>query len=427
MPDQAYHPTVRLPWQRRPLVKERSGSFSIADPTLAIRLGYASPGEVHSPFAAMSLSAWYRGVALIAGSIASLPLCTIDEAADGEITPAASFLDTPGGDRLNPFAWKEQSVVYLLNHGNLYLQHIYNAAGALSSLWPVHPFCVVPEWDSSRPGGKVFHVTVAEIDDGRWTTHTYDADASSMTQIMGLSLDGLRGISPITAARLSLGTTLAGERSANRQFTNGAMISGMVTPQGDEEITAGEAALIKEDLDVRVLGPENTGSIPVINRKLQFSPWTMSAADAQFIQSRTFQVIEISRWLGVPPHLLSETEKATSWGSGIAEQNQGLARYTLQPWTSRLDAGLSPLITNPRRRVEFDYSMFVKPSPLDEVTMLNTMVNGGWMTPNEARRARHLPPIADGDTLRIPPGAADPRGTPGGALSVVPDAPGAAA
>jgi HK97 family phage portal protein len=221
-------------------------------------------------------------------------------------------------------------------------------------------------------------------------------------------------------ARLSLGTTAAGERAANRQFTNGALISGMVTPQGDEEIDPDEAAIIKQSIDQHMLGAENAGGIPVINRKLGFSPWSLSAADAQFIESRTFQVVEISRWLGVPPHLLSETEKATSWGAGIEAQNLGLARYTLQPWTSRLDAALSPLITNPRRCVEFDFSKFVKPSPVDETNMLNVMVNGGWMTPNEARAQRGLPPIAGGDALRIPPGAAVPPSvTPGGPIGIV--------
>jgi HK97 family phage portal protein len=398
---------MQWPWQRATPVKQRSEQYSTADPALLAALG-RMPGEIVSAHGAMSLSAWYRGVALIAGSIATLPLRTIEDATDGSSTPVASFLDNPGGDMLNPFAWKEQCLLYLLNHGNLYLQQRRNAAGALSSLWPVHPFSVVPEWDDSRPGGKVFHVTVTRMNAGRAVTETWDADASTMTQIMGPSIDGLVGLSPIAVARLSLGTSAAGERAANRQFTNGALISGMVTPQGDEDLSPEEAAKIKEDLEVKVLGAENSGGIPVINRKLGFTPWTMSAADAQFIESRTFQVIEISRWLGVPPHLLSETEKATSWGSGIAEQNQGLARYTLQPWTGRLDAALTPLITNPKRRAEFDYSQFVKPSPVDETTMLNTMVNGGWMTPNEARAARHLPPIAGGDTLRIPPGAAAP-------------------
>jgi HK97 family phage portal protein len=413
-----------MAWWRRAArserATERSASFSVSDPALLAALGRV-PGEVISAHGAMSLSAWYRGVALIAGSIASLPLRTIEESPDGTRTPVGSFLDTPGGDMLNPFAWKEACLIYLLNHGNLYLQHRYNGAGALSSLYPVHPFCVVPEWDDTRPGGKVFHVNVTRMVGGRAISESYDLDASSMTQIMGPSLDGLYGLSPITMARLSLGTTAAGEKAANRQFTNGGLISGMVTPIADEELDPTEAAKIKEDIEVRVLGAENAGSIPVINRKLQFSPWQLSAADAQFIESRTFQVIEISRWLGVPPHLLSETEKATSWGSGIAEQNQGLARYTLMPWTKRIDAALTPLITNPRRCAEFDYDQFVKPSPVDETTMLNTAVNGGWMTPNEARARRGLPPIVGGEALRIPPGAAAPPSpaAPGGPMGVV--------
>lgn len=415
-----------MAWWRRNTVRKQelqTRSVSIADPVLAAMLGYSSPdGVIVSAHTAMTLSAWYRGVALIAGSIASLPLNTVESGPGGTSIPAGSWLDNPGGERMTPHELKEQCIIYLLNHGNLYLQHIYNGAGALSSVWPVHPLCVTPEWDDDRPGGKVFHVNITRMNNGVAKSETFDADSSTMTQVMGLSLDGLRGLSPIAAARMGLSTTLAGERAANKQFTNGAMISGMVTPAGDDDLESGEAGKVKEDLEVKVLGPDNAGSIAVMNRKLTFSPWQMNAADAQFIESRTFQVIEISRWLGVPPHLLSETEKATSWGSGIAEQNQGLARYTLQGWTSRLEDAFSRLITNPRRSAQFDYSKFVEPDPVALTGMLNTMVNGGWMTPNEARARVNLPPIAGGDLLRIPPGAAAPVALPsGGPTGIVPE------
>lgn len=406
---------------RRNKVAERSAaSYSIADPTLAIALGYTAPGGLTvSPATALTLSAVYRAASIVTGSVASLPLHTVEEAPDGQKTPVSSFLDSPGGAMFTPFEWAELNMVTMLFRGECFLQHIRNAAGAVAWLNPVLPEQVAVYWDADRPGGKRFEVTIPRID-GR-ESQMLTLDPSSMTQIMGLTLDGLRGISALGAARLSLGTALAGEKSAHRQFANGAMISGLVTPDGDEDLEEGEAAKVKETINQKVLGPDNAGDIPVINRRLKFQAWQLSAVDAQFLESRTFSVDEVGRWFGVPPHLLGLTEKSTSWGQGIAEQNRGLARYTLQPWTSRIEQRLSRLIANPRRRAEFDYATFVKPSPEDEIKLLIDQVNSGLLTLNEARKARNLPPVDGGDIPRTPAGAA-PAQTPAKPLEVVPDA-----
>jgi HK97 family phage portal protein len=152
-------------------------------------------------------------------------------------------------------------------------------------------------------------------------------------------------------------------------------------------------------------GVENAGDVAVINRKLKFTPWTISPEDAQFLGSRTFAIDEIGRWYGVPPHLLGQVDKTTSWGQGIAEQNRGLARYTLTPWTTRIEQRLSRLIAG-SKHVEFDFTAFIAPSPEDEISLLLSQVNGGLITANEARRIRNMPPIEGGDTLRTPAGAA---------------------
>src|SRR3546814_6980821 len=94
-----------------------------------------------------------------------------------------------------------------------------------------------------------------------------------MTQVMGPTFDGLRGLSPIAIARLSLGTGLAGDKAAYKAFSSGALVSGMVTPQGDEDLTEDEAKTVKEHINRNVLGAEHAGDIPVFNRRLQFSPW----------------------------------------------------------------------------------------------------------------------------------------------------------
>lgn len=343
---------------------------------------------------ALALSAVYRAVSVIAGSIAGLPLRTVRDV-DGIRTRTNSFLDDPGRPvGLTSFQWKETVLAHLLLHGNAYLAHIYNQAGSLIGLQPLHPLCVAVEWaPPDRPvyGQKIFRATLV---DGT----IREFDESNLVQVMAMSLDGLRGLSAITVARNSLGTAIAGDRAAAKMFSDGALISGVMTPE-DDTVTEEEAKAIKEGLDRRIAGWENAASVAVINRKMKFTPWTMSMEDAQFLQSRQFQIEEISRWFGVPPHLLSQTEKQTSWGTGVAEQNRGLARYTLSPWTERIEEKLSALLPSPRF-CEFDYAGFIKPTPEVEIPLLIQQVQAGLMTPNEARRIRGMDPIPGGDELR---------------------------
>jgi hypothetical protein len=157
-------------------------------------------------------------------------------------------------------------------------------------------------------------------------------------------------------------------------------------------------------LQRKMLGSENAGDVAVINRRLKFEPWSMNNTDAQWIEARGFQVDEVARLLGVPKVLLME-DGASTWGSGIAELVSGWVRFSLAGWTSRLEQRLSRLLSQPRF-VEFDYSGLLKPTPADEINLLIAQVNQGLITTNEARRIRNLEPVADGDALRTPPGAA---------------------
>lgn len=338
---------------------------------------------------ALGISAFYRAVSLISGTLAGLPQRTLRDV-DGVRTRVSSFLDNPGGPAgPTDFEWRETVYLHLLLQGNAFLMHVFNGAGSIAALVPLHPLCVSVEW-ADVPGGKLF---TAALLDG--TQKTFDS--TTMTHIPAASLDGLRGMSVISVARNSLGTAIAGDRAAAKMFSTGALFSGMVTPE--EEVSEDEAKTIKASLDARVSGWENAGQIAVINRKLKFTPWTMSAEDAQFIQSRAFQIEEIARWTGVPPHLLMQTEKQTSWGTGVAEQNRGLSRYTLSPWSNRMDARLSRLLPAPRF-VETDYAGLLKPAPEQEIPLLIQQVQAGLMTPNEARRMRGMDPIEGGDVLR---------------------------
>ena len=397
-------------------------TVSIGTPDAVALLGYGTPGVSDvSDFAAFTLSAWYRACAVHSGAVAQLPLQTLETDSDGRTAVMPSWMDNPcswpGPDgttqtRMTPFEFFETIDLHLLHWGDAFLQHMRNGAGAIVGLWPVHPGLVAPEWDASRPGGKRFVVTMdPDRDGGELRTETFDAD--SMTQIMGVSLDGLRGMSRIALARRGLTGMINADEVASAQLTNGATISGLVTP-GDDDITPAEALTISDTINEKMTGPHNSGRIPVINRRLTFTPWTMSNVDLQFLESREFAISEVARWIGIPANLLFKDNAVSTWGTGVEIVNRGLRQYSLSPETTRIQQRLSLLHSNPRRRAEFDYTAFVQPSTEDMIKSILEQVNGGLITVNEGRAKLNLPTIDGGDLLRTPAGAAPPPVAPAG-------------
>lgn len=407
---------MRWPWSRR----EPKALVSISDPAAA---GYFIPGGLVdfagvavSERTALGLSAFYRAGSLISGTLASLPLRSLRQDRDGQPERVTSIFDDPDGpDGQTQFEWLETLFLHQFVHGRSYAIKVRTEAGGLARLPLVHPLCVQvekPTPDEYRDGplplgGKWFNLT---LDDGkrvRW-------DANDIWEIPGQTTDGLNCFSLIGLARMSLGTSIAADRAAAVMFSQGALVSGLVSPE--EDVEPEEVDEIRKQLDRSVSGYENAGRIAVVNRRLKFSPWTMTAADAQFLQGRQFQIEEVSRWTGVPPHLLMQTEKQTSWGTGVEEQNRALGRTVLNPYGTRFEHRASRLLARPRW-VEFDFAGLERPSPDKEIELLLKQTGGRpILTVNEARKIRNLPPVKGGDELppvAAPGPAAAPKETDG--------------
>jgi HK97 family phage portal protein len=379
-----------------PPAPEVRATYSIGDPALAEWFGLSgqtTAGVVVNESTSMGLTAVYRAVSIIAGTIAGLPLKTYRDLPDGTRERVASFLDNPDGpDGMTPFEWVELVLVHLLLHGNAYLLHVYNGAGGLAGLMPIHPMAVAvhpvrtdEEHRLYDPFRRYFKVT-------DFAGQTQIFTPLDLTHVPALGSDGLKGLSPIEANRQAIGTGLAGEKAAARMFASGLLIGGMVS--GDEDMNQADAQAALDGIKAKVAGADHAGDVAFINAKLKFTPWTMPAVDAQFIESRIHQVEEVSRIFGIPPHLLGQTEKQTSWGTGVAEQNRGLARYTLMSWTTRLEQRLSRLLATPRF-VEFDYAGLLQPAPEQEIPLLLSQVQGGLLSLDEARAVRNLGPAQE--------------------------------
>ncbi len=160
-----------------------------------------------------------------------------------------------------------------------------------------------------------------------------------------------------------------------------------------------ETEKIKTLLDRKVAGWEHAGQLAVINRNLKFTPWAMTFADAQFLQSRAFQIEEVARWFGIPPFALMQTEKQTSWGTGIESQQRGLARTVLAPWTTRIEQALSPLLPV-EWFLRFDFTGLERATPAEEADLVISKYDAGLMTRNEARQKLGLPRVEGGDDFK---------------------------
>lgn len=364
-------------------------SLTLSDPVFAEYFGVApvAAGVPVNEQSALGLTAVWRAVSLIAGTCAALPLRTYRHV-DTEKQLLRSFLDDPAGPLtplpMTPFEWCETVLANLLLHGNAFLLHIYGGADQIVGLQPVPPWAVSVE-RADVPGGRLYRVALDTGSGSRTMTLT----GVDLTHIVGLSTDGVRGYSPIWAARQALGAAIAGETAAGRMFANGAMVSGLVTPEDD--LTEDEAKTIKDSLRRKILGTEHAGDIAVINRRLKFEKWSLSATDAQFLEQRQFGIAEVSRLYGVPRELLSDTG-ASSWGSGIQELVRGFLRFTLDPWLTRIEQRLSALLPKPRF-VEFERKALLQGSPQEELDLIIAQLDAGLLTIDEARALMNRPAL----------------------------------
>jgi HK97 family phage portal protein len=382
-----------------PFVPEER-NVSISDPQALMLFGaIPSVTGVHvDEFTALGLSAVWRCVQIIGGGVATLPLRALrDENGITERVP--SWLDNPGFNQ-TPFELIETTMAHLLLHGNAYLIHVYGGAGQLISVSPVHPMAVGIDVD--KQGRKTYRVTLC---DG--TTKVFDD--TTLTHIKGLSLDGIRGLSPLTLARNgAFGTAIAADRTAAKMFGNGMLATAIAS--FEDSVGLEEAQVIQDSLNRAVAGVENAGQVALINRKVNIAPWQLSPEDAQWIQSRQFQKSEIATWFGVPDSLVGLSEKQSSWGTGIAEMHKAMASWTFKLSTTRIEQRLS-LLLPPTIKAEFDYRALLDPSPEAKIALLLQQTGRPILTVNEARKILNLPPIEGGDVLATTPqGNTPPQG-----------------
>ena len=352
----------------------------------------STAGEDVSEVGSLAQSTVYRCTSLIAGVAASLPLPTYKVGTREQTAP--TVLENPHPD-LTRFELLRLVYVHRCLWGNAYLQKVRNGAGQVTQLWPISPDRVAVarvKSTAGNPSGKLFDVT------DEWGKNRAFTQRDIL-HIPGLGYDGITGCSPIRLAAQGIGMALAAEKYAAKLFGSGNLMSGIL--QTEQRLDESQARQLKQRWQERVGGTGNAHEVAVLDSGASFQSVTMPNDDAQLLESRHFQVSDLARYFGVPAFLLGETEKSTSWGTGLEQQAQGWITFDLHPqWLAPTEHRLTKeLFTDTGQAVYAKYQLqgLLRGDSTSRAEFYRAMREVGGFSANDIRELEDLPPIPDGD------------------------------
>ncbi len=220
--------------------------------------------------------------------------------------------------------------------------------------------------------------------------------------IPGMGYDGLVGLSVVENCSRTLGTSIAADKLAARFYQNGSMLGGIIKVKAPLASQT-QADEIRRRWLVKHSGVQNSGDVAVLDAETDYQPVTIPPDQLQFLESRGWQTREVARMFGIPPHLVGDVEKSTSWGTGIEQQNVGFVAYTISEWTSRIEQRFTREIINVRKQyAEFDLDHLLRGAMQDRFDAYSSAIQAGWMTRNEARGKENMVPLKELDDPLMP-------------------------
>lgn len=343
---------------------------------------------------AVKFIAVYRAVALVSGAIASLPL-EAHRLGPERTLFRSMLLERPHPDMTSMELW-ETTLAHLLLWGNAYLDLSRSELGTIQWLEPINPGAVTAKRvtkTAANPAGKQFTI---RYDNGQ----SKDFTPFEILHIPGPGYDGVSGLSPIGAARQGIELGLAAEQYGARLFGSGSLMSGIL--QTDQTLDETSARALKTRWTEKVSGLEHAHEVAVLDSGAKFQSMSIPPEDAQFIESRKFQVTEIARLYGIPPHLLGDVEVSSSWGTGIEQQSIGFVVYTLMPWLTRMQQRLSDRLLPRGVTCHFHTDQLTLGDAKTRAEADQILIQNGVKSFNQSRENQGMPPRPGGDSYMIP-------------------------
>lgn len=222
-----------------------------------------------------------------------------------------------------------------------------------------------------------------------------------MLHIPGLGFDGLVGYSPIAMAKNAIDLAIATEEYGSKFFANGAAPSGVLEHPG----TIKDPSRVRESWQHTFGGSANSNKIAVLEEGMKYTPISISPEQAQFLETRKFQINEIARIFRVPPHMVGDLEKSSF--SNIEQQSLEFVKYTLDPWVIRWEQSIQrTLLTADEKKVffvKFNVEGLLRGDYQSRMTGYATARQNGWMSANDIRELENLDriPAEDGGDLYL--------------------------
>ncbi len=358
---------------------------------LAINGAPTHSGVAVSGETAMNFSAVFCAVNIIAGSIASLPLKLYRRVGDGGKEP---FRDHPLFDLLhnqpNPemtsYVFREILQQHILLTGNAYAEIIPDRVGRPAELWPVNPAVTKMRRDENN---MIFY----EVREA--TGEPRRIPVERMFHVPGLSFDGRVGYSVLAKARESFGLGLAMEEFQARFYGQGTNIGGVLEHPGKLSDEAHKRLVT--DLQEQRAGLSQAHKTMVLEEGMKYEKLGMPLDDAQFLESRVFQIGEIARWFNLPPHKLKELSRATF--SNIEQQQIEFVQDSIRPWAVRWEQHIAWKLLRPEERrtlfVEFNLDGLLRGDTKSRMEAHAVLRNVGGINADEIRAKENMNPIGD--------------------------------
>ena len=354
-------------------------------------MGSTTSGKRVNERTSMQMTAVYSCVRILSEAVASLPLNVYRYTDTGGKEKAIDhslfhLLHDEPNPEMSSFIFRETLMTHLLLWGNAYAQIIRNGKGEVIALYPLMPDRMSVDRDKN---GQLYYKYTKNNDDApTMESGSVYLSPSDVLHIPGLGFDGLVGYSPIAMAKNAIGLAIAAEEYGSKFYANGAAPSGILEHPG----TLKDPARVRDSWNATFGGSSNSKKVAVLEEGMKYTPISIAPNEAQFLETRKFQINEIARIFRVPPHMVGDLEKSSF--SNIEQQSLEFVKYTLDPWVIRWEQALyRTLLTEEEKKTvffKFNVEGLLRGDYASRMNGYATARQNGWMSANDIRELENL-------------------------------------
>jgi len=359
--------------------------------------GGSTSGKPVNERTALQMTAVYSCVRILSEAVAGLPLHVYRYGENGSKVkaldhPLYRLLHDEPNPEMTSFNFRETLMGHLLLYGNAYAQIIRNGKGEVIGLYPLMPTKMTVDRDSK---GQIYYLYTRGSDDspvGDENGQIY-LPPEQVLHIPGLGYDGIVGYSPIAMAKNAVGMAIACEEYGAKFFANGATPGGILEHPG----VIKDPERVRESWNSAFGGSANANKVAVLEEGMKYTPISISPEQAQFLETRKFQINEIARIFRIPPHMIGDLEKSSF--SNIEQQSLEFVKYTLDPWVCRWEQSMQRALLSMDEKKEYFFKFNVDGLLRgDYQSRMNGYATGrqnGWMSANDIRELENLDRIPE--------------------------------